>query len=107
MDKSKLIDKRQGPKVAEVPVQGDVVKVRPLTRDEILILRGLNEKDPRKFERKLLAYAMVDPELTEAEVGQWQKNDDKMEIEDVTDKVMEISGLKERAAKAAYKSAGG
>jgi hypothetical protein len=105
MDKSKLIGKRADPTAVEVDVEGGKVKVRPLTRGEVLILRGLGE-DPAKFERKLLAFAMVEPELTEAEVGQWQKNSPALEIEDVTDKVMDISGLKERAEKDAYKSAG-
>lgn len=105
MDKSKLTGKREDPKVEEVPVEGGVVKVRPLTREEILILRGLGG-NAVKFEQKLLAFAVVDPEgLTEEDVAAWQKHSPALEIEDVTDKVMEISGLKERADKAAYKSA--
>lgn len=105
MDKSKLIGKRADPKAVEVEVEGGTVQVRPLSREQILILRKLNA-DPLKFEQLLLSYAMVDPELTEDEVAEWQKNSGALEIEDVTDKVMEISGLKERAEKAAYKSAG-
>lgn len=105
MDKSKLIGKREDPKAIEVPVEDGAVKVRPLTREQILVLRSIGG-DPAKFEQKLLAYAMVDPVLTEAEVKEWQKHSPPMEIEAVTDKVMEISGLKEAAEKAAYKSAG-
>jgi hypothetical protein len=105
VDKSKLLSKRKPFAEAEVPVEGGKVRVRSLSRDEILIVRGLGN-DPGKFERKLLSFAMVDPTLTEAEVRAWQQNSDPMEIEDVTDMVMEISGLKERADKAAYKSAG-
>lgn len=105
MDKAKLLSQRKPFVEAEVPVEGGTVKVRSLSRDEIVIVRGLSS-DPGRFERKLLSFAMVDPKLTEAEVRTWAQNSDALEIEDVTDKVMEISGLKERAEKAAYKSAG-
>ena len=105
MDKAKLLSKRKPFAETEVDVEGGKVRVRSLSRDEILVVRGLSN-DPGKFERKLLSFAMIDPKLTEAEIGQWQQNSDPLEIEDVTDMVMEISGLKERADKNAYKSAG-
>lgn len=105
MDKAKLLSRRKAFAEVEVEVEGGTVTVRSLSRDEILVLRGLGN-NPAKFERKLLAYAMVEPTLTEAEAAEWQKNSDPLELEDVTNKVMEISGLKERADKAAYKSPG-
>jgi hypothetical protein len=105
MDKSKLIGKRGEMRTAEVEVEGGIVTVRSLTRAEALALREIS--DPLKFEQYIVSCAMVDPALTKAEVAQWQKNSGALELEDVTDKVMEISGLKERAEKAAYKSAEG
>ena len=101
VDKAALVGKRPDPKTAEVAVPGGKVVVRPLRRDEILLLRNMDTGNPAKFERKMLAYAMVDPALTEADVAEWQKNSDAMEIEDVSDKIMDISGLRERAEKAA------
>lgn len=99
MDKNTLIKSRAAFQTAEVEVAGGSVKVRALTRAEVLDVRGLS-KDPAKFERRLLSYAMVEPKLTEAEVKLWQENSTVTEIEDVTDKVMELSGLKDRAERA-------
>lgn len=105
MDKKQLLSRRKGFTEVEVEVEGGAVTVRSLSRDEILAVRAL-ANDPGKFERKLLSFAMVNPTLTEAEVREWQKNSDALELEDITDKVLEISGLKERAEQNAYKSAG-
>ena len=50
----------------------------------------------------MLALALLDPVLTEAEVGRWQKASTAGELEPVTNKVSELSGMTEGAAKAAY-----
>jgi hypothetical protein len=94
---------------ADVDVEGlGTVRVRALSRAEVLRVRSAvkGEEDAIKrqadLERKMLALAMVDPELTEAEVGQWQAASTAGEMEPVTDKVQELSGLLQGAAKEAY-----
>lgn len=94
----------------EVPGLG-TVRVRGLSRFEILVARKATDNEanidgPRALmlERKMVAAAMVDPPMTEAEVGTWQKVGSANEIGVVVDKIRELSGLDEGAPKEAYKS---
>lgn len=112
MDKEQLFKSRLGEADVEVPGVG-TVRVRGLSRVEVLQVRkatdeaGIDGPRALTLERKMLALAMVDPHLTEAEVGKWQAAGAAGELGPVTDKVQELSGMKEESAKAAYKSAGG
>lgn len=112
MDKELLFKARLTEEDVEVAGVG-TVRVRGLSRVEVLHVRkaaddaGLDGPRTLTLERKMLALAMVDPELTEAEVGKWQAASGAGELNVVTDKVQELSGMKEDSAKAAYKSAGG
>lgn len=81
----------------ELP-QGIIVRVRGLTRGEVTML---NQGDHRTLEARSLARAMVDPELTEAEVARWYDAWPAGAIQPVIDKVMELSGLTEGAEKEA------
>ena len=108
MDKNLLFKSRLTEDTVEVPGVG-TIRVRALSRAEAMTVRSAvkNEADAIKrtaeLERKMLALAMVDPELTEAEVGQWQEASTAGEIEAVTDKVQELSGMLDGTAKATYK----
>lgn len=106
MDKGKLIHPRDAWPTGEVEIAGvGKVKIRALTRGEALQVRALSH-DPVLFDRKLCAFCLTDPVLTEDEVGEWQANTLPAEIERVTDAIFALSGLKDGAAKEAYKSAG-
>lgn len=84
----------------EIPGKG-TVRVRGLTRAEAMSLQDV--KGVAAIERKMLALALVDPQLTEAEVGRWQKASAAGEMEPIGAKVQELSGMNEGAAKEAYK----
>lgn len=99
---------------AEVDIEGiGTVRVRALSRAEVLAVRKATDDEhmdgPRvlTLERKLLAAAMVDPVMTEAQVGEWQRIAPAGELQPVVRKIQELSGMLEDAAKAAYKSNGG
>lgn len=98
MDKSALFKDRLPEAEVEIPGLGSV-RVRGLTRAEVLNVRKATDDEhmdgPRALtlERKLLAKAMVDPALTEAEVGKWQEMGTPGELEPVIEKVQELSGL--------------
>lgn len=102
MDKAALLKLRLPEDVVDVPGVG-AVRVRGLSRADVLALQQADTSAPGGFERKLLSLAMVDPELTEDEVGQWQAGAGPMELEAVTAKVSEMSGMGKAAAKDAYK----
>lgn len=101
MDKAKLLASRLPTEDVDVPGVGKV-RIRALSRAEALA--GISgDGTPGSFERALLAVALVDPELTPDEVGQWQKASHPDEIEAVVRRVNALSGIGKEAAKAAYK----
>jgi hypothetical protein len=79
------------------------VRIRPLTRSQAQAVAGKNF-DSAVAERKLIAMAMVEPEMNEADVRQWQKVAPAGEIQRVFDHVVRVSGMESSATKAAYKS---
>jgi hypothetical protein len=85
---------------ADVEIEGvGTVRVRGLSRVEALQVRDLSDRVVA--ERTILALAMVDPPLTEAQVGRWQEASAAAEMERVVDKVTELSGLGSTSAKEA------
>ncbi len=105
MDKAKLLKPRGVWPEAEVEVEGGTVKVRALSRGQALNLRALAEK-PEVFDRMTLVYGMADPKLTADEAKQWQDNSLPDEIENVTNKIWELSKVFEGAEKRGVQGAG-
>jgi hypothetical protein len=103
MDKAKLLKART--KTEAIPVDGGEVKVRYLTRDEVHEFAG-KEFEAKEAERVVLALVLVDPVLTEAEVGEWQKVAPSNEIGNVVDRVMEMNGMSADASKRGVQAAG-
>lgn len=110
MDKELLFKTRLPEADLEIPGVG-TVRVRGLSRAEVMVMRKAtdtmeNMDGPRALvlERKLIAAAMVEPQLTEAEVGQWQKAAAAGELEPVVQKVQELSGMLGNAAKEAVQT---
>lgn len=102
MDKDQLFKPRLAER--EVEIDAGTVRVRALSRQEVLDMRELDAKDLARVDQVILAKAMVDPKITEEEVAQWQAAAAAGEIETVIDAISEISGLTELASKNAYKS---
>jgi hypothetical protein len=109
VDKEALFKSRLNEEEVEVPGVG-VVRVRGLSRVEVISVRKATDSEhidgPRTLviERKMLAAALVDPQLTEAEVKRWQEASAAGEMEPVIAAVQRLSGMEDGAAKAAYKS---
>lgn len=104
MDKARLFEPYLPEQDVDIPNLGSV-RVRGLTRAEAMAVQR-HAKDPEKQERVILAFAMVDPELTEAEVGQWQKARPAGEIQQLARVVEELSGMREGADKSSVQGAG-
>ncbi len=86
----------------EVTIPGvGTVTVRGLSRFEARLVQGVENE--AAMERKMLALAMIDPKITEAIAGEWQKISNALELEAVTEKISELSGMKPDAAKDAVK----
>ena len=108
MDKELLFKPRVPEADVDIPGVG-TVRVRGLTRAEVMMVTKATDTEnvdgPRAMvlERKMLAMAMVDPPMTEAEVGRWQNASVVNELDPVSYKVQELSGMLSGAAKQAYK----
>lgn len=101
--KARLLKPRVPEAEVELPGFG-TVRVRGLSRGEALALNKGKElgiiKDTATWERKIVALAMVEPTFTEDEVEQWQNASTAGgELDAVTDKITELSGLSEDADK--------
>jgi hypothetical protein len=105
MDKDKLLSPRTGTPsglpedTVDVPGMG-TVRVRGINRVEVLLLQKIEDMQTR--ERKMLAMAMLDPALAEHEAGQWQKVATAGEIEPVSTRIAQLSGMLPESAKEAY-----
>lgn len=102
---------QSGPPQADVEIPGlGTVTVRGLTRVEVLSVRKATDNDPAAvdgprllvLERKLIAAGMVEPEMSEADVHRWQDVAPAGQLEPITEKIQELSGLLEGSDKATF-----
>jgi hypothetical protein len=98
--KARLLKPRLPEADVDVPGVG-TVRVRGLNRAEAIQVQGA--KGIEATERKILALGMVDPTMTEAEAGQWQKASPGNEIDIVTTRIAELSGMLDGSAKGVVK----
>lgn len=109
MDKDKLIAPRTDTPSGlpeddvNIPDVG-TVRVRGLSRAEVFEVQQVKGRDAH--ERRILTLGLIDPVLTDNEIRQWQANSPAGEIEPVTNKIRDLSGLGDGADKESYKSAG-
>lgn len=88
------------------------LRVRGLSHNEVLMIRKATDDKPDgprvlQLERKMLALALVDPVMTEAEVGQWQQAAPAGELDQVSRVVQELSGLLDNQPKSNLPRDGG
>jgi hypothetical protein len=86
----------------DVPGLGCEVRVRGLSRLETLQI-GRATQDAAKSERMALAMGLVEPAMTEAEVGGWQKLCTSKELEPVYLAIGRLSGMLPESPKEAYR----
>lgn len=85
----------------EIPGLG-VVRVRGLSRLEVIYLQSA--KGPAAVEQRTVALGLVDPAMTEDDVKQWQRVSAGGELNPVTERIGQLSGMMPGADKDAYKS---
>lgn len=84
----------------KVPLlRGGVVRIRSLSRLEVLHIRDTAFPTKAAYEQHVLALVMMDPVMTAEDVAQWQKNSKPKEIEHVMEEVVKVSGLGQGADK--------
>lgn len=103
MDKEALFAPRLPEDDVEIPGIG-TVRVRGLSRHEMLTAGRLESKGVEAMERYMLHCGMVDPAIGEDDAARWQKVSPAGEIMPVVAKINELSGIGPGAQKEAYKS---
>ena len=105
MDKNLLLTSSRLPE-DDVEIAGvGTVRVRGLNRMEVFLITKID--DPVVQDRRIVAYGMVDPKLTEAEVQRWQEVSAGGEIEIVSRAIYRLSGLLDGASQEVHKSVSG
>lgn len=102
VDKEALFRPRCPEADVELPGVG-TVRVRGLTRAQIVEI-AKKSNNGEDMEARSLSWALVDPQLTEDEVRQWIAVAPFGEIEQLSQRVNQLSGIAGRADKEAYKS---
>lgn len=104
IDKATLLATRKvETEEVELPQLGGTVRVRALTRSEALQVRGTLRSEEEQ-ERVLLAVAMVEPTMTEDEIGEWQAAAPAGELQPVAAAILRLSGLTQTAVKDAMRT---
>ncbi len=101
-DKASLLAGGQFPEDdVDVPGVG-IVRVRGLNRAELMQVQQV--EGLAAAERKIIVFGMVEPKMTEAEVGQWQKACLATgAIEAISTRIAQLSGMSKDSAKEAVK----
>jgi hypothetical protein len=84
---------------------GKVVKVRGMTRMEMILSRKSTE-DPAVIEQRMIEFCQLMPRMKAAQVEKWQRASGPMVMAPVTEAIRELSGLLEGADKSDSGSAG-
>lgn len=96
--KERLLANRVADKTATVTIEGvGDITIRALSRHELM--EAESKGGMLAQERYLVSRALVEPAMTEAEVGQWQTMSLPGEINVVSRRINELSGITEGADK--------
>lgn len=106
MDKTALTSPRLPQETVAIPGVGEIV-VRGLSRYELLLAGKMtNDQGAALMERHMLSMAMLEPEMTIADVEAWQKASPAGEIMPVVAVVNRLSGVGQGADKSSVSEAG-
>jgi hypothetical protein len=104
LTREEILARKTGKGVATLP-DGSTVEVRALTRNEVLAAQDaptLAMKD-----NMIIAAGMTNPKLSVDEVSRWAETADAGDLVAVSDRIAELSGLKQGAGKSGVPAAGG
>ena len=91
MDKAALFEPRLPE--AEIDTPAGVIKVRGLSRTEVYQLKRFTYGESDQLDARMLLLGVVEPKLTEAEVRKWRAAWTVDQLEPITDKIAELSGM--------------
>lgn len=102
LTRDQLLARKLGHETVQLE-DGEVI-VRPLTRKESIMVRGVEGEDLEERDNLIISLGMVKPQLTPEDVAQWAANDTAGELASVSMAIARISGMLPGAGKESYKS---
>lgn len=103
LTRAQILARKTGRDIATLP-DGSTVAVRALTRDEVLDSQELGDIKAR--DTFIVAAGMTNPKLTYDEVAAWAAAADAGDLVAVSDRIAELSGLKQGAGKSGVPATG-
>ena len=103
LNKAALLKATLPEAVVSLPSAAGEVRVRGLSRSDAI--RVSVQKSPEDQEATLVALGMVEPTLTVDDVREWQRVAPAGDLQAVSERIGELSGMTETSGKEAYKSA--
>jgi hypothetical protein len=104
LTRDEILARKTGKGVATLP-DGSTVEVRALTRNEVLASQ--DQPTLAMKDNYIVACGMTNPKLTVDEVSQWAEAAGAGDLVAVSERIAELSGLKEGAGKSGLHGAGG
>lgn len=96
LTRDEILARKTGRGKATLP-DGSEVAVRALTRDEVIVMQALGT--PGERDNFIIATGMTDPKLSVEDVAAWAAAGDAGDLVAVSDRIAELSGLKQGADK--------
>lgn len=96
LTRDEILARKTGHGVARLP-DGGAVSVRALTRDEVLQSQELDTL--REQDTFIIATGMTDPQMSVEDVAAWAAAAPAGDLTAVSDRIGELSGLKQGAGK--------
>jgi hypothetical protein len=103
LTREQILSRKTGHGTATLP-DGSTVAVRALTRDEVLQSQLLDDIGDR--DTFIIAMGMIDPKLSVEDVAAWAAAGEAGDLVAVSDRIGELSGLKQGAGKSGVPGSG-
>jgi hypothetical protein len=103
LTRAEILARKTGRGIATLP-DGTTVEVRGLTRNEVL--RAQDGLSLAMKDNLTIAMGMTNPKMTVEEVSQWAESADAGDLVAVSDRIAELSGLKQGAGKSGVSTVG-
>lgn len=104
LTREEILARTRGERIVELPDGGEV-KVRALTRDEVLQADELAEDDKSARDDYIIATALVEPSMSVDDVRAWGAAGAAGDLVVITEAIAEVSGLKQGAPKSGVPAA--
>lgn len=105
LTREQILARKKGERTVELP-DGSEVRIRALTRDEVLQADKMAEEDDHAGrDDYIIATALVEPALTIEDVKAWGATAPAGDLVTITEAIAEESGLKQGAPKSGVPAA--